>query len=402
MTGPLRTQAGLAKALGITEKAVREMENYNKGLDSLARRRVLATLLALPPTAIGIVTLEELLRQRQIAAVQESTTRLDFAEFKAALKRLWDQNHKTTSQHRLTEVETRLSRLHAELTYAHSSEQETPVRDMLARYMALHAHLIRDQGRYDQAIAELHAAVFQAQQANNTNLLATTLLRLGATYHERGDIALAQSKIDSALGDSASANKKREQANADFTAATGQLTRARQLEHLLPGVRVALLLADGGAQARLASGNTSAILAALSLLKLAGKIIKEENGQFEDDEFELFANSAARRYQSRKAAALLAVGWPREALDALTDLMALPSQDEMTRMNNYMTYLWAQAYADLGTIDTAATLAQDTLKAMKQIKSNLNIARIAGLHGQLNLKDNKQIEVIRLGVMLHE
>jgi len=42
---PLRTQINVATALGITEKAVRDMENLGKELDSLARRRVLASLL---------------------------------------------------------------------------------------------------------------------------------------------------------------------------------------------------------------------------------------------------------------------------------------------------------------------------------------------------------------------
>jgi hypothetical protein len=73
----------------------------------------------------------------------------------------------------------------------------------------------------------------------------------------------------------------------------------------------------------------------------------------------------------------------------------------MARRNAYTTYLWSQAYADLGKIDAATTPAQDTLKVMKQIKSNVNITRIAGLQAQLSLLDSKNIEVIRLGVMVN-
>ncbi|GHO57610.1 hypothetical protein [Ktedonobacter robiniae] len=98
---------------------------------------------------------------------------------------------------------------------------------------------------------------------------------------------------------------------------------------------------------------------------------------------------------------MLEAGWPREALQELTDLMDLPEEGDMTRQNAYTDYLWAQAYANLGLIDAAATPAQDAFARMKQIKSRIHITRIAGLQGQLSQLDSKNIEVIRLGVMIH-
>jgi len=53
-------------------------------------------------------------------------------------------------------------------------------------------------------------------------------------------------------------------------------------------------------------------------------------------------------------------------------------------------------------LDAAAIPAQESLKVMKQLNSVVNITRIAGLQAQLALVDPKQIEVIRLGVMLRE
>lgn len=73
----------------------------------------------------------------------------------------------------------------------------------------------------------------------------------------------------------------------------------------------------------------------------------------------------------------------------------------MTRQNAYTDYLWAQAYADLKLVDAAATPAQDTFVTMKQIKSHIHMMRIAGLQGQLSQLDSKNIEVIRLGVMVN-
>lgn len=107
-----------------------------------------------------------------------------------------------------------------------------------------------------------------------------------------------------------------------------------------------------------------------------------------------------RIYRNTKAAALLAAGWPREALQELTDLMELPLEGDMTRQNAYTDYLWSQGYADLGLIDAAAIPAQEAFTVMKQIKSHVHMVRIAGLQGQLSQLDSKHIEVIRLGVVV--
>jgi transcriptional regulator with XRE-family HTH domain len=52
------TQTELAQRLGITEVMVNIMENQNKGLDSLERRRTLATILRIPPVLLGLGSLD--------------------------------------------------------------------------------------------------------------------------------------------------------------------------------------------------------------------------------------------------------------------------------------------------------------------------------------------------------
>jgi tetratricopeptide (TPR) repeat protein len=287
--------------------------------------------------------------------------------------------------------------LSAALPYV-SGDDETSLRDLLCRYRQLHAHIMRDQGRFDKAIEDLEQAVTLAERVGTNHLLAATLLRLGGAYYDRGDIALAQSKIDTAMGNATGASKRLDQAQSDFHTAIDRFARARNLKRIPPELNGALLLAEGNAQAYLARGNSDAIMAALSVIKQGGKVIEAEKGSF-DDEFSVRVSD--RRYHVTKAGALLAAGWPREALQELTDLMDLPPEGDMTRMNAYTTYLWSQAYADLGQIDAATTPAQDTLEVMKQIKSRVNVMRIAGLQGQLSLIDSKNIEVIRLGVMLN-
>ncbi len=400
---PLRTQQGLARALGVTEKAVREMENYDKGLDSLSRRRMLANLLKLPPTVLGIVTLEELTSQYQIAEAQSQPsnvmheTSIDIAEYQNALSKLWTKNHAGTIQYGLSmqELSARIARISAELAYI-GNNQEKAARDTLCRYLQLHANIMRDQGQYDTAITELEQAVLQSEKVGNESLITAALLRLGGVFCDRGDVKLAMSHIDIANGNSPDAIIRQKSAAIDYQAAINRYTKALDFKTLTPDLRSALLLAVGNAQARTAKGNRDIINAAKSLVNQGGKII--ENGKFENDEFGV--RPSLNRFHVTKASTYLAAGWPNEALEVLTDAMKLPSQGDMTRMNAYRDLLWAQTYADIGSIEAAATLAQDTFKVMLDIRSSVNITRINGLYGQVRKADRSNIEVIRLGVML--
>jgi tetratricopeptide (TPR) repeat protein len=402
---PLRNQKGLARALNLTEKAVRDMEKRNIGLDSIARRRVLAHLLAIPPATLGIITLEEILLQQQKTATAISSTEtprekeatFGLAHYKDRLKTLWDRNHTGTAQDRLTYITADMASLTTALPYI-SGDDEKEIRAVLCRYHHLHAHILRDQGRYDAAIVELEKAAILAQRAELPHLLAVTLLRIGSVLRDRGDITFAQAKIETARGNSTGANQKRRQANADYTAAIDHYTRIRNLERLPKALHGVLLFDEGYSQAHLAQRNQDARREALTHLKAGGKIIAETRDTLEE---EFSIRITERTYHNTKAATLLAAGWPREALQELTDLMDPPSEGDMTRQNAYTDYLWSQAYADLGLIDAAATPAQDALIRMKQIKSRIHIMRIAGLQGQLSQLDSKNIEVIRLGVMVN-
>jgi transcriptional regulator with XRE-family HTH domain len=407
-TDPLRTQVGLARALGITERAVRQMEKQNKGLDSISRRRVLTHLLKIPPVALGIVTLEDFLIQQQmapgtlIATSASGKATFDLTLYNNRIKALgshWANRNYTTgiAQEILTQITVDETSLNAALPYMKGSDEAT-ARDMLCRYQQFRASILRDQGRYDAAIAALEKAFVLAERSENPHQLASTLLRFGHVLYDRGDVLLAQAKIEAARGNSAGANQKLMLARADYMAALDHFRRARGIEQLPSALNGVLLLDEGNIQAHLARGQRDASFAALALFKQGGKIIAGARDTLED-EFSIAISE--RDYRVRKALVLLAAGWTREALQELTDLMDLSPEEDMTSMKNaYNSYLWAQAYADLGWIDAAAAPAQDSLEVMKRVKSNVNITRIAGLQAQLSQIDHKNIEVIRLGVML--
>ena len=401
---PLRSQRGLARALSITDKAVRDMEKKNIGLDSITRRRVLALLLDIPPATLGIITLEEILLLKQKAtttillagAKREKEATFDLAFYKDRLKTFWNRNHANTAQDCMTQLAADIADLTTALPYT-SGDNEKEVRTILCRYLQLYAHILRDQGRYDAAIAELEKAAILAERAENLPLLAVTLLRIGSVLRDRGDVIEAQAKIETARGNSTGANQKRRQANADYMAAIDCYTRIRNLASIPKALHGVMLFDEGYAQAHLAY-DKDARRSALAHLKNGGKIIAETSGILED---EFSIRITERTYRNTKAAALLAAGWPNEALQELTDLMDLPPEGDMTRQNAYTDYLWSQAYADLRLIDAAATPAQEAFVIMKQIKSHIHMMRIAGLQGQLSQLDSKHIEVIRLGVMVN-
>jgi tetratricopeptide (TPR) repeat protein/DNA-binding XRE family transcriptional regulator len=402
---PLHSQKGLARAICVTDKAVRDMEKRNIGLDSITRRRLLAHLLAIPPATFGIITFEEILLQHQKAATmmplggakREKEATFDLTCYTTHLKTLWNRNHIGTAQDRLTQIVTDMAELTAELPYA-NGDDEKEVQAALCRYHHLYAHILRDQGQYDAAITELGKAVILARRANYPHLLAVTLLRIGSVLRDRGDVSFAQAKIEAARGNSTGANQERKQANADYLAAIDHYSRIHELEQLPKALRGVVSFDEGYAQAHLTQGNRDARRAAFACIEASGKIIAETRDILEED---FSIRITERTYHNTKAAALLAAGWPREALQELTDLMNLPSEEDMTRQNAYTDYLWSQAYADLGLIDAAATPAQEAFVRMKQIRSCIHMMRIAGLQGQLSQLDSKNIEVIRLGVMVH-
>jgi tetratricopeptide (TPR) repeat protein len=363
-------------------------------------------LPGISPAASEIPSIKDILQQKMIKNIFGADSKfasLDRDIYRNRLNKIWAHNHTSTAKGLVTSLITDIATLTVTLDQV-SGEDKRAARDILCHYLQTYGHIMRDQQQYVEAIIALEEAVKIAECINNNQLLAVALLRLANIYYNRGDIALAQSKIDTASGDSTSANAKRASADADFQVAAEQLARVHSMKNLAPEINIALLMGEGNIQACLAHGQNDAILESLALLSQAENIIANNYlRDSEGDEYSLFAGSidiAKRRLQISKASALLAADRPHEALQELTNMLDLPPQGNMIRMNAYTNLLWAQAYADTGKLDGAALLAQDALMVMKRIKSEVNIARIRGLSRQLVSMDSSQIEVIRLGVML--
>src|SRR5579859_5001686 len=54
------TQSYLAQVLGISEQALRDLENKDASMDDFSRRQFLSKWLAIPPILLGIITRDEI------------------------------------------------------------------------------------------------------------------------------------------------------------------------------------------------------------------------------------------------------------------------------------------------------------------------------------------------------
>ncbi len=400
---PLRSQRGLAHALCVSEKAVREMEHHKKGLDSLTRRRLLAQLLEIPPAALGIVPLEEAWRHHaqrlhllSIRAVNTNRLEVDPGYYEAHLKTLWNRNHMTTAQDRIIDLVTAMEKLKGILPYK-AGEDEKKIYFLLCRYHHLYAHILRDQSQYEAALLELEKALRLAQRTENSPLLAVTYLRIGSVLRDRGTVYEALAKMEAARGDHEAEQTQLRQAFADYQAALAHYQRIRLLQQLPAALQGVLWFDEGYAQAQLAWQDRQKRQDAVSLLEQSEAIIAATRATLEE---EFAIRITERTYCNTKAAAFLSLGWPREAMEILTALMDLPADEAMTRQNAYSQYLWAQAYTDLRCSEAAAPSAQEAAVKMKQIRSRLHLYRLRGLHAQLSQLDGSNLEVIRFGVIV--
>ena len=266
------------------------------------------------PSMLEVSSIKEILQQKIIKGVfrvDSKFTSLDRETYRSGLNKIWAHNHTSTAKGFVTSLITDIATISATLDQI-SSEDERTARDILCHYLQIYGHIMRGQQQYAEAIIALEEAVKIAECVNNDQMLAIALLRLGNIYHDRGDIALAQSKIDTASSDSTSANAKRVSADADFQVAAKQFARVRSMKNLAPEINVALLMGEGNVQACLAHGQNDTLLAARALLDQAENIIANNYlSDSEGDEYSLFADSidiAKRRLQIRVASPLTVHG----------------------------------------------------------------------------------------------
>jgi hypothetical protein len=184
------------------------------------------------------------------------------------------------------------------------------------------------------------------------------------------------------------------QEKGHVNAALGDCEEACKLEaSLSPPLRGAIFLEAGYIQAKAARSEKEKSCA-LARIDQAGKIIR--SAPFLDDPHFLKLNSD--RYHLTRGAALIALGWNKDAISELTLVHTLPEQK---RRRAYHDILQAQAYANKGSYAMAASLAEAGLLTVKDIQSRINVERVSHIYVQLSESSfRNNSEVARLKYLL--
>jgi len=383
------TQKAFAKVLGISDIAVREIENRDVGMD-FERRQFLCKLFHIPPILLGVVTLEQITKlleekglplsalltpvepaQRSVTISTPVSTAptlvVDVNEYQQQLVSYWNTYYSHDAYACLADTIWRTSMLYQELPHV-SSRQRRQLYELLCSYHQLAAHLARDRQLYDDAVIHLNKAFRMAKLLRNDELQALVLF-------SRGYIFWSSHRIDDAASD---------------------FQKAKLYEHRLPCYLTSPILLLSGQVNAVAASSKRENESAIALIDRGGSIVRKVQSR----ENPHFIDFSLSRYHLIRTSALLSVGWNKDALDELR-LVNLNDHTNVRR-RVYNDILEAQAYLNLGDYSRATDFAEIALATAQELQSTIYIDRVARIHRQLEqspYKDNPDVE--RLEYLLY-
>jgi hypothetical protein len=381
------TQKAFAKVLGISDIAVREIENRGAGMD-FERRQFLCKLFNIPPILLGVVTLEQinkLLEEKGITLsallspiepVQRSVTVstpvstapklvVSVNEYHEQLVSYWKTEYSNSAYGGLVDALSRTSTLYQELPHV-SLKERRQLYELLCSYHQFIAHVLRDKQLYNDAITHMNKAYRLAGFLRSNEQKALTLYWRG--YILSGTDHLNKARLD--------------------------FEKAMQYEKELSDyLNSPIRMYAGLVDAKVATTKKDQENA-IALLDSGGKLVRANRTQ----ENPYFLDFSLNCYHSNKSAALLAVGKNRDALDELK----LVRGSTRVQRQVYNDILEAQAYTNQGDYCRAATLVETALLTAQDLQSEKNIARIVTIFQQLQQSPYKNNpDVARLEYLLY-
>lgn len=202
------TQADLAQRLGVTEIMVNIMENQNKGLDSIERRRALATILRIPPVLLGLGSLDLIVEivagKDAITPKQASTKRPKISkdvlkQYQSTLDVYGKMYAQGVTYAVVDDVDKWTVRL-TNIAKNAQTEDRGSLLQILYDYEILCASIHgSDLQEWSNCFEHIDNAFEIAVELNNKDLQAACLY-LKSVYHLRqGRVALARIDLDGAL-----------------------------------------------------------------------------------------------------------------------------------------------------------------------------------------------------------
>ncbi len=358
------TQADLAKRLGVSEVTVRIMENNNVGLDSIAKRRLLASILKIPPVLLGLSSVADLadfLRNHEAGAILSAPTIVKgggYLEketinlYQGAFTVYAEMHATSTAQESIFDIEHWINRINTDIPRANDNQRKR-LQLTLWNFHALSAKIYSDDLRnWNPAFDHLNTAIELANLLESDDLRAASLYRSGQIRFGQRNLFLAKTDLDVAL----------------------QFAKKAR-----PQIKGAVYSAAGLAHA-LVDSDEAGRLYAQSLLDRAGEIANSPTSSTDESVIRF----GKGKYLAERADALIVLGRPGKALEVLDDAEDGTDSSERRRLS-YINILRAEANIRLKKpeLDSATTLLQSAFATSTLVKSEYNIGYIQRLYGEL-------------------
>ncbi len=369
------TQAELAKRLGITDIMVNIMENQNKGLDSIERRRALATILRIPPVLLGldsldhiveIVTGQEGLKQSTAkrAKISKDTVKLYQSTFSVYIK-LYAEG---LTYAIVSDIDKWTKRIEQNTEHINIEDKNALLR-VLWDYEILCAKIYgSDLQNWSKAFEHTDNAIEIATALGDRDLQAASLYYSSIYHFRQGRLGLARVDIDGALV---------------YAKGALQQTKGRIYS------QNACVYAD--------DTSLSGITLAQNIFDEAEKYVDVKSG--------IGNNSFGKDdYLFDRAYTLINVGRPAKALELLEDVERYVHPSGK-RLFVFLDILRAKCYVNLKKpeYEQAVVLLEGAIEDSKEIRVARNIDQIERLYRKLvESSYGKSPDVVDLGLLLQD
>lgn len=201
------TQALLGELLGLSEASVRMMESQSKFLDSVERRRLLSTLLKIPPILLGLGSLLELeqVLNGKPGLVFSSASPIQPAITTETASLYRDAFHVYSNSHRagsisdsVRDIETWITRIESDIPGAGKFQLELSQTLWGFHYLLAKVYG-NDLEMYSPSFAHLNSAMTIANTLNDSDMQASSMYLSAEIHFAEQSIALAKSDMIAAI-----------------------------------------------------------------------------------------------------------------------------------------------------------------------------------------------------------
>jgi hypothetical protein len=395
----------------ICERWILEMELENKVPTDITRRRIIAKLLCIPPTLLGLASLEDAIiaqPQKETTAPTPSATirtsllknvSSDVTRYEKNIRIALDFHRTSNAQSLLQEITTDIRDLERFEGQA-SGDFLYRVRELLVSNHLLGTKIVKDQGQFALASVYANNAVRVAKSLEDEELLAAATYTRGCTKLEWGLFGCRRQGMFQIDRDAV------KDAIRDFQVVLPKTDLLQERIH--PQLQGFTMLQLSRAQSFFKQTIHEPVSA--NTLLLADRAAEMVGRNTIDDPYTRIIMTGtlsglhAGGYHLIKAGIFNAAGLPGKAIAELQDLKKLTEktygQDE-TRNQAWSDIVLAEAFLGLRRYEEAISTAKKALVACHHINSMQNVAIITDMYSRIMAGPyGKSHDVKELGEML--